>query len=155
MDERNTIAENLPADVAALPAAADTARTELDRLKADKDWVARHMSGDHNTKADVERLSAIIAAPPAGTTMHGGPTVEAQRNEQADWVAENFPVSQAVIEEIKSGAPETPEIYRQAVALKKSWMKDPEWVDLYMRGSPKHRKDMLLANVIISNGVRL
>src|SRR5579872_4564738 len=123
----------LPGATPVIPSAADNARVELEALKANPEWVKKHLAGDHNTKADVERLSAIIAAPRAGATMHGGPTVEEQRSEMANYV-ESMGVSPGVVKQVREGISETDLTYKQAVGLKRRLISDPAFVAKYMAG---------------------
>jgi hypothetical protein len=144
-----TSAATSPADANRTAASA-----QLERLKADPEFVKRHLSGDHATKAEIEKLCTIIAAPREGTTLQGGPTAEAQRADAADFMAANgHGLSPQHIAEIRNGTPNSPEIYAEAMRLKKSLMGDPAWRAKYFNNDHETRRTMLLINIIESNPV--
>jgi hypothetical protein len=147
----------LSGDAPALPpddAARTNAAAELERLKGDSEWTRRHLAGDHTTKADVARLASIIAAPRAGTTLHGGPTIEAQRAEMADYV-EAQGLSPAIVAQVRSGIPETAMTYKQAVGLKRQLVADPGFREKYFRGDADARERMLKIDIILSGPISL
>jgi hypothetical protein len=135
---------------------AAAAHTELEALKANPEWVKRHLSGDHTTKAEVEKLVERMHARPAGSVQVGAASLQEQRNEVADFLAETGPgLAPEHIQEIREGRANSPEIYRQAISLKRSLMADPAWVAKYMANDYEARRTMTLINIIESNPVAL
>jgi hypothetical protein len=129
---------------------ADKARAQIAELKANPEWVKRHLGGDHTTRAELARLHEIAFTPEPGSITMGGPTPEAQRAEMADHLGNLFDVSTAVLDEIRQGKPASVEDHRLAVGRKNALMTDPSWVTKYMNGDASARREMWLLNSILS-----
>ena len=156
--EGNTIEQNLPADLGqgAGQMPADMARAELASLKNDAAWVAKHLAGSEETKKQVADLCEQMSRPAAGSVISGNPSIEAQRNQMADYLAEFGPgLSPGVIEQIRTGYAETPATYAEAMSLKRTLLNDPAFVKKYMDGDHEARRKMTLLAIIQCNGVRL
>src|SRR5579872_965527 len=97
---------------------ADQARARIEALKADPEWVKRHVGGSIETKNELARLMEIAHAPAAGSITLGGPSQEAQLSDQASWAEMNFDVPPAVIQQIRERTPISQQEYRQTVARK-------------------------------------
>jgi hypothetical protein len=147
---------------AATPSPADANRaaaaTRLEFLKNDSEFARRHLGGtpaeQAATRAEIEKLATIIAMPREGTTMHGGPTTEAQRADAADTLANgNLGLSEAHLQEVRNGTPNSPAIYAEAMRMKRALMSSPDWRAKYMSADPDARRQMTLINIIESNPV--
>lgn len=134
---------------------ADTARAKIAELKADPDFVKRHLSGDLNTREELTRLHELAYTPAEGSISMGGPTPAAVRAEMADHLSTLSDLPAAVIEQIKSGAPVSADEFRLAVGRKNALMGDPAWVAKYMKNDATAQRDMLLLNVILSSPIKL
>jgi hypothetical protein len=133
---------------------AAAARIELTALMENKDWSAKHLSGSHETKAQVEALAARIAARPAGWTMHGGATLETQRSEMADHLAQSdLALSAAVIKQVRNGEGETAATHAEAARMKRGLLADREFRDAYLRGDFEARQKLTLLDIVISSPV--
>jgi hypothetical protein len=138
-----------------LPNHADDARMTLEARKADGEWTKRYLAGGHEERAEFLRLTEQMHAQPAGAINVGGPSLEAQNADQADWLAENIDVSAAVIEQVRSGRPVTADEYRMATARKNALFGDPAWREKYFRGDAEARRQKVLLDVILSSRVAL
>jgi hypothetical protein len=154
-----TAAPAAPTAAPAAPTLTDVrvaAQSELDGLKGSPEWVKSNMAGDHNARADFQRLTELIARPPAGVTLHGGPTTEAQRADAADFLANSdLGLSDAHVAEIREGRPNSPAIYAEAMRMKRALMGSAEWRAKYFANDPDARRQMKLINIIESNPVAL
>lgn len=139
------------ADLALTP--ADEAVAKIAALKADPSWVQKHLSGDHETAAELRQLHELAFSPAPSSIISGAPTVEAQWAETAAHLALAGDLSAGVIEEIKQGKPAGAEEYRLAVGRKNARMSDPAWRARYLNNGAEERREMLLLNSIISRGV--
>jgi hypothetical protein len=129
------------------------AEARIAALKADPAWIAKHLSGSHETKEELRLLHEQAYSPPAGMVSHGGPTLEAQRNAEADSLANNSTVSPAVIDEIRSGRPVSALEYQLAVAKKNALFRDPAWRARYFAEDHEARRQKDLIDVILSSRV--
>lgn len=136
------------------PTGPDQARAFLEARKADPDWVKKHIAGDHEARAEFERLTQMMHALPAGTTITGGPSIEQQRNQQADWLADQGE-DPAIVEQVRKGTPELADVYMQAVGMKRSLLSDPAWRARYNAGGHAEQQQLRRLNVIISNPIKL
>jgi hypothetical protein len=142
-----------PTPVPTLADVRAAARAELDGLAKNETWTKAYLAGDHNARADFVRLTELASRQEPGT-LTTGPTLEAQRSEQADY-CESIGLSPGVVQQVREGIPESQMTYKQALGLRRQWMSDPQWVSRYMAGGHKEREQMLLANIIISGPVAL
>jgi hypothetical protein len=143
-------------DPSATATDADHARAELAAFKANTDLVKQHLNGSQATREQLDKLYARIHAPPPGSISFGAASLEQQRNQVADDLAETGPgLSEAHVREIREGTPNSPEIYRQAVAMKAALLRDPKFTESLMRNEYEPRRKMLLLNVILSNPISL
>jgi hypothetical protein len=142
------------ADLATPLTPAEQAVARIAELKADPDFVKRHVDGDHQTKAELARLHEIAFQPTANSIISGAPSHEQQWGEVADHLSLAGDLSAGVIEEIRRGQPGDAETYRLAVNRKRSRMSDPSWVAKYLNNGADERREMLLLNSIISRGMR-
>jgi hypothetical protein len=135
---------------------ADRARVELETLKASPEFVKQHLGGSHETRDQIEKLVQRIHTPPPGSVTFGAASLEQQRNQVADDLAETGPgLSEAHVIEIRLGLPNSPEIYREALSKKEALMRDPIWTASYLRGEFEAQRTIMLLNIIISNPVKL
>jgi len=142
------------ADLATPATPAEQAVARIAELKADPDFVKRHIDGDHETKAELARLHEIAFLPSMGSIISGAPSHEEQWAETAAHLSTVAELSDGILEEIRQGKPASALEYRLAVARKNDRMRDPAWVAKYMAGGPE-RREMLLLNSIISRGMHL
>ncbi len=156
MDAPVTPEAGVAGDLGLALTSADKARLELEGLKQDSTWVAKHLAGSEETKQQVLRLAEEMTRLPEGSLISGNPTLDQQRNHMADYFAEFGPgLSAGVIEEVRQGTPNPAGIYQEAMTLKRSLLADPAWVQKYMAGDHDARRKLTLINIIEANGVRL
>jgi hypothetical protein len=135
---------------------AQIAANELAARKADPAWVAKHLQGSAETRAEVEKLVERMHAKPGGTTQTGAGDAQVQRNQIADYLAEAaVGLSPAHIQEIRDGTPNSAATYDEAMRMKRGLLADPAWVKKYMDNDYSARRQMLLLNIIEANGVAL
>jgi hypothetical protein len=150
-----TVAPGAAADLLSGPAMpADQARTKIAELTANPDWVKRHLGGDHETKAELQRLHEIAFQPAPGSIITGTPPIEAQLNEQAAHLGTMSDVSDDVLDHVRTGASVSASEYRLAVAKKDALFSDPQWRDSYFAGGYEARQQKLLLDVILASKVR-
>lgn len=137
------------ADLMAPASPAEQARSQIEALKANPEWVKRHLSGDHETRHELARLHEIASQPIPGSIIMGGPSPEAQRAETADHLSTLFDLSPAILDEIRQGKPASIDEHRLAVGRKNALMSDPAWRDRYLNGDAKAGREMLLLNSIL------
>jgi hypothetical protein len=138
------------------PTAQEAARAKIEALKANPEWVKRHVAGSHETKEEMRLLHEQMHALPAGTIISGAPSIEQQRNEIADWLAENgHGLDAEVIDQVRHGIPESAEVHQEAASLKKSLMADPEFCRKLMNDDHDAKRKMLLINIILSGPIAL
>jgi hypothetical protein len=141
---------------AAAPSDAEVAAGELAALKANPDWVSKHLQGSAETRAELEKLVERMHARPAGSVQLGAGDAQAQRNQVADYMAEAaVGLSPAHIQEIRDGTPNSPEIYEAAMRMKRALMADSAWIKKYMDNDFEARRTLTLISIIEANGVRL
>jgi len=134
---------------------ADEARARIEELKADPNFVKRHLSGDHETKAHLETLHQIAFEPAPGSVMIGGPTLEAQREATAAHLGTMTDISADVLDHVRTGASVSEDEYRLAVAKKNSLFGDPEWRAQYLAGNHEAKKQKVLLDVILASPIKL
>jgi hypothetical protein len=134
---------------------AEQAVAKIAALKADPDFVKRHLGGDHETRAELARLHEIAYTPAEGSITVGGPSIEAQRSEQADHLGTMSDLSGGVLDHVRTGAAVSADEYRMAVAKKDSLFGDPTWREKYFRGDHEARQQKLLLDVILSSRVKM
>jgi hypothetical protein len=144
------------ADLMTLPTTpAQQAQAKIIELKANPDWVKRHVDGSVETKAELQKLHELASQPEQGAIISGTVTPEMQWAETAAHLETVGDLPPAVIEEIRQGKPASAQEYRLAVARKNTLMKDPTWVARYLNNGAAEQKEMLLLNSIVARGMRL
>jgi hypothetical protein len=134
---------------------ADQARARIAELKSDSAFIKKHLSGDHSTRETLARLHEFAYAPAPGSVTMGGPTVEAQRAEQADHLGTLSDLSADVLDHVRTGAAVSQNEYRMAVAKKESLFADAAWRAKYFAGSHEAKQQKLLLDVILSSPIKL
>lgn len=134
---------------------ADQARARIAELKANPDFVKRHLGGDHATREELARLHEFAYAPAQGSISMGGPTPEAQRAEQAEHLGTLSDLSADVLEHVRTGAAVSADEYRLAVAKKENLFADAEWRAKYFAGNHEAKQQKLLLDVILSSPIKL
>jgi hypothetical protein len=146
----STVAAAAAADLLPPATPADQARAQIEALKANPEWVKRHLGGDHATREELARLHELTHTPAPGSIISGMPTAAAQNAEMADHLSTLFDISPGIMEEIRQGKPASLDEHRLAVGRKAARMSDPAWVNRYMTGDAEARREMWLLNSILT-----
>jgi hypothetical protein len=134
---------------------ADQAQAQIAELKADPEFVKRHLSGSHETREQLAKLHELAFKPAPGSIMFGGPTIEAQREESAAHLGTITDVPADVLEHVRTGAAVTADEYRLAVAKKENLFGDPDWRAKYFAGNHEAKKQKALLDVILASPIKL
>jgi hypothetical protein len=114
-----------------------------------QEWVDKYMSGDIEARAQYDAVIRSLAfgrQPP--------PSDPRSVDQLEEWARSQADVSEAVIEQIRTGPPITPLERRLAIQRREARFADPEFVQAYLDGNPAARKEVLLLSVILSSRVR-
>jgi hypothetical protein len=143
----------------AAPTNAVEARGRLDTRIADKDFGAKVLSGDPNANREFRDLQKMAASEDDSTitaAMSGniGEMPDSSTRLMAnttDMLREiGFP--EKAIHETLAGKVPTPDDIQLAQSWKRQAMNSPEWVRRYLSGEPDARREMMAADVVITNG---
>jgi hypothetical protein len=150
---------------AAAPPAAPTnaveARGRLDTLIADKDWGAKVLSGDTNANRELRDLHNMAAGEDDSTitaAMSGNigdmpdSSVKLMANTAA--MLREMGISDGATRQTLSGYEVSQAEFDAVTAWRSQRMKSPEFVKAYLSGEPDAVKQMTLANIVLSSGIK-
>jgi len=143
------------------PATPAEAATRLAALKADPKWTEALLTGGPAQTREFHQLHELVAKGdrvdqamsgvlPAGI-IRDGVVVEMQGTAE---MLRELGIRDDVIRETLQGKSETKPWYDETVRWKADHMSNPDWVKRLMSGDVEARRQLMLANIVISAGVK-
>jgi hypothetical protein len=118
---------------------ADRVAQELAQLKADSEFVRRHVQGSHETADQINKLIERMHRPAPGSVTF----------------AADIGLSAAHIEEIRRNDRVSQEIYAEAARMRAALMRDPAWSQKFFNNDHEARRTSWLLSSILSRPVAL
>jgi hypothetical protein len=144
----------------ARPANAVEARVRLDAFVADLGKGAKLLARDPETTKEFKSLSEMASGEDASTVaaaIAGNPgMLDSQLKMMANTAGmlREIGIKEGIIEEVLQGHLVSAEEFKLTEAWKARQMKDPVFVRSYLSGEPLAREKMVLADIIISGGIK-
>jgi hypothetical protein len=143
------------------PANAQEARTRLDAFVADTARGAKLLTGDVETNRQFSELTAMAASEDDSTiaaAMSGNigdmpdSSVKLMANTAA--MLREMGISDGATRQTLSGYEVSQAEFDAVTAWRSQRMKSPEFVKAYLSGEPDAVKQMTLANIVLSSGIK-
>lgn len=162
---------------AALPTTPEAARATIDARIADKAWGAKVLAGDPAARAELDMLHKIEAgdpdsvaqakasaaaaeAPPPQKTAEqlAGESAAAAADRDANslltTMRDRFDVNEHAEKRLKSGEGFSQADHDATARYKAQLMADPDFRSRLLAGHPEANRQLFLANLVLSNGVK-
>lgn len=139
------------------PASPAEAASRLETRMADPAWRDAYLSGNGPEVAESRSLHEMIASgdDPVASAMTGAmpdlPSSEHRLMSQTADVLRDHGIREEVIRETLEARPASDQDRAIALAWKNQHMRDEGWVKRYMTGDSDARREMTLANIILSS----
>jgi hypothetical protein len=150
-----------PGPPPAPPANATEARARLDGLMADKDWGAKLLAGDADTKREYFSLSSMAANTDASTiavAMSGNigefPDSRMKMMSDTAGMLREIGIREEIIAQTLQGHEVSADEFKLVEAWKARQMKDPVFTKAWLSGDPEARQKMTLAAIVLSGSVK-
>jgi hypothetical protein len=144
------------------PSTPAEAVTRLEQLKGDPAWRDQFLAGNGPQKAEFHTLTAMIAGGDsidkamAGVPLDGPlqPSSHLTNIGVANTLRE-IGIRDEIIKDVIAG---THKVTRAEFEMTERWKRDhvadKDWCDRYMNGGALEKREMTLANIILSGGIR-
>jgi len=142
------------------PSTPAEASARLDALRSDSKWTASLLSGGPAETKEFHTLHELASKGDSVDMAIGGvlqPGViqnsEHMQNIGAAEMLRELGIRDDVIRETLQGKSETKPWYDETVRWKADHMSNPDWVKRLMSGDVEARRQLMLANIIITGGI--
>jgi hypothetical protein len=143
------------------PANAVEARARLDAFVADLGKGAKLLARDPETTKEFKSLSEMASGEDASTVAaaiagNPGDMLDSQLKMMANTAGmlRDIGIKEGIIKEVLQGHLVSAEEFKLTEAWKARQMKDPVFVRSYLSGEPEAREKMVLADIILSGGIK-
>ena len=153
-----------PAPTPAPPPTATDAQAQMDVLTGDKGWVDRFLSSDPAAVKEFKTLTGAIVeggnADDVVASIMNGKAPEfanGQQQRMASYVdhARSLGMDDGVTKQFLSGQKVTAAEFQAVANLKRELMGSKDFVDAYLGGDVKARRQMMTINQVLLNGVKV
>ena len=145
------------------PQNAAEATMRLNELKNDATWRDRFLAGNTPEAREYRALRTQIEsgdAPNVDAAMAGvlddAPFQDSKRMQMVAATAHfrDLGIRDEVIRQTLTDYEVTPQEHAVVTKWKADRMRDPEWVEKYLAGHGDHKRDMMLANIVLTSKIK-
>jgi hypothetical protein len=146
------------------PTNATEAQAALDARTADKGWSDRYINGGSAERQEFQQLTSKIASggddvvdaalKGSLTTPAGFVSSDHQLINHAVALFRDLGIRDDVIKQTLNGQEVTQAEYDTVKRWKADRMRDSEWVKKYLAGEGEHKREMMLADIVLSSSIK-